>query len=540
MAATTDWQQLIADKRSDREFKIHKEWRLPASLLSTISQNSNISVLDVPRKSGILTERELELTEVYDATELVKMMLQSEVTSYELTLAFCKRAAIAQQLVNCLSEIFFDDALNRARECDEFLKLNGKGMGPLHGLPISLKDSFNVKGVHTTIGYVSFLSHPPAAHNSALVEILFQQGAVLYCKTNLPQTMMSADSDNNVFGRTLNPNKLSLTAGGSTGGEAALLKMRGSVLGVATDIAGSIRIPALCNGIIGFKPTAGRIPFAGKTPPGRLGSPSSIVPVIGPEGHSIRDMELFMKTVIDSEPWNFDEGAIAVPWRTIAPIARRLKFAIIEKDPKFPLHPPIQRAMHHAMDALAKAGHHMTVLDDMMIYDSAVLAWKFFLLDPKKTPVGFINASGEPWVPSIETCTFPELADWKPTLDDLFDMNVQRRRIMKRYHDLMVRFEFDAILMPAYQATAVPHDTYGVPIYTVLANLLDYPAACLPFSKANKDQDKNSVMDDVTYVPPYVADAVEGMPCAIQLMGKPMKDEELLQIMEVVQKVLET
>jgi amidase len=287
--------------------------------------------------------------------------------------------------------------------------------------------------------------------------------------------MMAADSDNNVFGRTLNPNKLSLTAGGSTGGEAALLRMRGSILGVGTDIAGSIRIPALCNGILGFKPTSGRIPFGGKVPPGRLGSPSSIVPVIGPEGHSIRDMELFMKTVIDTEPWEVDEGTIAVPWRRVTPNSRPLRFGLIRADPKFPLHPPIQRTMHTAATALKTAGYSITLLDDQIpsIYTTAVLAWKFFLLDPKKTPIDHINASGEPWVPAIASCSFPELAGWQPSLDELFDMNVQRQKILKVYHDLVVKNQLDAILMPTYQATAVPHDTYGVPIYTILPNMLD-------------------------------------------------------------------
>lgn len=190
--------------------------------------------------------------------------------------------------MNCLTEIFFDKALARAKELDEYKAANGKTIGPLHGLPMSLKDSFNIKGVMSTVGFVSFMSHPPAESNSSLVDLLLQQGAIFYVKTNIPQGMMTADSENPLFSRVLNPHKLSLTAGGSTGGEGALLALRGSILGTGTDIAGSIRIPALCNGIYGFKPTSSRVPFAGITPPGREGSPSFILPSIGPEGHSIR------------------------------------------------------------------------------------------------------------------------------------------------------------------------------------------------------------------------------------------------------------
>ena len=101
-----------------------------------------------------------------------------------------------------------------------------------------MQDSFNFKNTFSTIGYVSFINRPAADFNSPLVEILLENGAVLYVKTNIPQTLMTADSENNVFGRVLNPNKLTLTAGGSSGGEGALIGMRGSILGVGTDIGG--------------------------------------------------------------------------------------------------------------------------------------------------------------------------------------------------------------------------------------------------------------------------------------------------------------
>lgn len=134
------------------------------------------------------------------------------------------------------------------------------------------------------------------------MQILRDAGAVFYVKTNLPQTIMTADSHNHIFGRTLNPHNLSFTAGGSSGGEAALVAMRGSVLGVATDIAGSTRIPALCCGVSSIKQTASRLPFAGQVMPGKLLSPGAIAPVIGPCGHSIRDYELFMRTVCEASP----------------------------------------------------------------------------------------------------------------------------------------------------------------------------------------------------------------------------------------------
>lgn len=553
-----DWQELAKAKQESTYAKIPEEWRLPKSLTAQYTETSTLSVIDVPRTCALLTLTELEITEQYDASTLVQMMSTGKLTSTAVVTAFCKRAAIAHQCTNCLTEIYFDAALARAAECDAYLSQEGKPKGPLHGLPISLKDSFNVTSVAATIGYISFLSHPPATSNSAVVDILLQAGAVLYCKSNLPQSMMTADSHNNIFGRTLNPHNLSLTAGGSTGGESALLAMRGSVLGVSTDVAGSNRIPALCCGVVSLKPTASRIPFAGGVPPGRFGSPSPIVPVVGPCARSIGDLGLFMKTVGDAGAWRVDEACVNVKWRSVKAYARPLRFGLLRGAQERPLHPPVARALHICASGLKGAGHGIVLLDDKVpsVYDAAVLSWKFFLLDPAKTPLQHIRASGEPFIPSLATCAFPELADWTPSLEELFDMNVQRAQICRQWRELMVKEELDAVILPGYQSVTPKHDTYGVPIYTVLQNLLNYPAGIVSCGVTDKEKDRAFVKGGVEYIPPCKLvlerrdrkgklticadepDVVEGMPAHVQVMGRPMMDEELLQIMGVVEGVL--
>jgi amidase len=405
--------------------------------------------------------------------------------------------------VNCLTEIFFEGAIAKAKELDQLYETTKKVIGPLHGLPISLKDSFSVKGIHTTLGYVSYVSKPPIELNSTIIGILLSQGAILYVKTNIPQTMMTADSDNPLFGRTLNPRNLLLTAGGSTGGEGALIAMRGSPLGVGTDVGGSIRIPALCNGIYGFKPTSGRVPFGGNTYPGRLVTPSPILPVVGPEGHSIRDLELFMETMMKAEPWELDDGCLRVPWREVASFQRPLRIGVILEDLKRPLHPSMLRTMNTAIDRLKAQGHMLESLDSQIpsVWDIAVQAWKYFMLDPQKTAFKYATAAGEPLVKSIFTMKVDELEGFQPSLDELWDMNLARKQITSRFHKVMHDLHLDAILMPPYQATAVPHDTWGVPIYTVFANFLDWPAAVMPFLEANEVKDKEFARS-VTYIPP--------------------------------------
>ncbi|KAI4620720.1 uncharacterized protein J4E87_007048 [Alternaria ethzedia] len=543
-----DWRTLAASKREFVYAKIPKDWRLPSSQTSQYTEDSSISVLDVPRTCGILTEKELDITENYDATDLVKMMAEGQLTSTEVVTAFCKRAAVAQQCVSCLTEIMFEEALARARECDDFLKNEGRVMGPLHGLPISLKDSFNIRGVQATLGYISFLTHPPSASNSSLITLLHTLGAVFYVKTNLPQTMMTADSHNNIFGRTLNPLKLSHTAGGSTGGEGALLAMKGSVLGVATDVAGSNRIPAICCGGSSLKPTAGRVPFAGGVAVGRLGSPGSVPVVIGPCGRSVRDYALFMRSVGDAKPWLYDENSLNVPWRRVQPSSKPLRFGLVRGCKERPLHPPIARALHTTAMKLKAQGHEIVLLDDKIpeLYQTALLAWKFFMLDPKKTPLQYIKQGGEPPVPSLSTCSFPELKDWVPTLDELWDLNVQKAGVVKKWHALMVgavgqeqeEKGLDAVLMPGYQGVAPKHDTYGLPIYTVVVNLLNWPSGVLAAGKAEKGADKEFLKEGVAFEPPYDADECEGLPTHVQVVGKSMMDEELVEVLKVVEGVL--
>jgi amidase len=499
-----DWQELAKSKRESVAAKIPKDWLLPSDLTAKFTEASTLSVLDVPRTCDLLSEDQLRITEDYDATDLISLMTSRKLTSLDVVTAFCKRAAIAQQCCNCLTEIMFGEALARARECDDYLAREGKPIGPLHGLPISLKDSFNVKGVQATIGYVSFIVRPPSATNSSVVDLLAQAGAVFYVKTNLPQTMMTADSHNNIFGRTLNPHNLSLTAGGSTGGEGALLAMKGSVLGVTTDIAGSNRIPALCCGVSSIKPTASRIPFSGGALPGRPGTPSPIQVSIGPIGRSARDFGLFLKSVIDAQPWLVDSSALNVPWRIIQPPNKPLRFGLIRGCPERPLHPPIARALHHTATILKSRGHTITLLDEKLpsLYTSALLSYKFFLLDPIKTPLSHIRASGEPPIPSSSSMSFPELADWKPSVDALWAMTVARAEIRESWKEVVVNEDLDAVLSPGYQGTAPRHDRYGVPVYTVVQNLLDWPSGILTVGKGNREMDGEFWKEGVGYVPP--------------------------------------
>lgn len=507
MATTSDWKAIGLQKRQSVLDKIPQEWRLPAATLAEAHEANELDVTSIPRESGILTADEITITENYDATALLEKLAAAEYSALAVTTAFCKRAAIAQQLTSCLTETFFDEAIERAKFLDEYLAKEKKPLGPLHGLPISIKDSFNYIGQETTLGFVSFVGGKTVAkEHSALVKMLLDLGAVLYIKSNIPQTLMTADSENHVFGRTLNPHKLNLTAGGSSGGEGAVVGLRAAVLGVGTDIGGSIRVPALCCGTYGYRPSASRIPYGGQGSPGRAGSPG-VLAAAGPLATSFRDVRLFMETVLGQKPWSYDHSALHAPWRSLtAPTT--LTIGLLPIDPAFPIHPPMRRALDSAITKLKAAGH--TIVPLGYIPSIAVANQQiadYYSLDPAMTPFKNIEASGEPKIRSVAESPFVSKRNGKLDMDDLYTLNATRTQCMAAWHKIWMATGIDVILGPVCETTAMPHDTFGNTPYTTLYNYLDvsyldmklsrrasanktqYPSIVIPHLKADKDID---------------------------------------------------
>lgn len=176
------WKLRARAKRAAQATLISTEW-----CLKDVPDFTNAR--DYIRSSGLLTSSELEITEITDARVLQQKLQSRELSAHAVAYAYCKRAAIAQQLTGCLTEIFFKRALARAKELDEYLEKEGKPVGPLHGIPISFKDNYDVEGVDSTIGWVGLIGKP-AARNSLGVKMVLRLGAVIYVKTNIPQSLM--------------------------------------------------------------------------------------------------------------------------------------------------------------------------------------------------------------------------------------------------------------------------------------------------------------------------------------------------------------
>ncbi|KAK6906463.1 hypothetical protein I203_100448 [Kwoniella mangroviensis CBS 8507] len=301
-----DYPALAAKAIAARDETIPSDYLLPKSAYPLPKNRTSLIT-----SSGLISPEELEIINL-SASKLRDALASREYTSVEATTAYCKAAAIAQQATNCLTEMFMAEALERAKWLDEHLEKTGETVGPLHGLPISIKDHMDIKGHDSPSGFLDMVGHTLAEKDAHLVSVLREAGAVFYVKTTQPQTIMHLETSC-YLGTTTNPYNPQLTSGGSSGGEGALIGMKGSCLGVGTDIGGSIRAPAAACGIYGFKPSIYRVPAGGCQMPMCPAGYEGIICTHGPMARSVEDIKLYMEVMVGSEPWLRDPNVQVKP-----------------------------------------------------------------------------------------------------------------------------------------------------------------------------------------------------------------------------------
>jgi amidase len=270
-----------------------------------------------------------------------------------------------------LAEIRFEEALQRAEELDAILQSTGHVIGPLHGLPISLKDRFHVDGLDSSCGYISWIGKTKTKNDEGvIVKRLRQAGAVLIVKTNVPMSMLIGETTNNIVGSTINPFNRTLTAGGASGGEGALLALRGSPLGWGSDIAGSIRIPSAFNNLFGLRPSFGRVSASGLAT-SLPGLPTG-ASVVGPMCTDLPSLVMMMEWAVSSNAWQDDYEVVDLPWSNekLANTRNRicqtgqnngsLVFGVMKSDREVFPHPPVQRAMLMVEEALRQRGYEVS------------------------------------------------------------------------------------------------------------------------------------------------------------------------------------
>ncbi|KUJ21697.1 general amidase-like protein [Mollisia scopiformis] len=547
MALEPPWKAIAARKQAERLSRIPKSW-----LLSSLPPSSTLDVRSIPRSSGILTPLELGITENNDATSLSAAIRARKYTAVQVTTAFCKRAVIAQQVCNCLTEILFSGALERARYLDSYYEKTGKTVGPLHGVPISLKDTFKIKGYDSSIGIAS-LAFKPATENSLLVDILLEAGAVLYCKTNVPQTLMALDSDNNVFGRVLNPRNRKVTAGGSSGGEGALVAMRGSVLGVGTDVGGSIRIPAMCNGLYGIKPGSMRVPYVGQENGTREGaSKIGLMASAGPIAGSMRDCELLLRTVSNARPWERDPSLAYGLWEDQGGIERKPLLGVIRTDGLITPLPPVAKVLDETVQKLRKSGVEVIEIDAPEFKKCQSLANSFFGIDGANHVFDLLEATKEPLTGWLST----RLRRKTPMgLDKLVEIHAKKVQLetemLKLWKDHKTGRTIDAFICPVAPHPVPPIDRWNGVSYTSSFVLLDYPAGTLPI-RDFKEEDLRGELDnskplgswDKINRELWDAKTIDrnvylGTKLSVQVVAPKMQERRLVQAMSLIDEVLQ-
>jgi amidase len=296
------------------------------------------------------------------ATQALAALRRGAISSRELTAHVLARIDKVNPALNCFVTVTRDEALAAAKRADaQRGKRGGKGvkLGPLHGLPIVVKDTYATKGVRTTAGAKLLEQHVPE-EDAVVVARLKAAGAVIVGKTNTPEWAADWQAFNAVAGQSNNPWDLTRTPGGSTGGGAAALAAGLGFLEVGSDIAGSIRVPSHFCGIYGHKPTWNVVPLRGHIPPlPGMGGTYSELPVAGPMARSAEDVLLELGVLAGPD----DADAVGYAYRLPAPRGKTLRdyrIGYVLDDPANPVDSAMKAVLADAIAALRKAGARLT------------------------------------------------------------------------------------------------------------------------------------------------------------------------------------
>lgn len=522
--------------------------KVPASLLlpKSLIDNPPKDVTSIPRSCGLLTAEEVDLTENYDATALAAAIRERNFTSVAVTTAFAKRAIIAHQLACCLTEWFMDEALAQAQSLDEHLARTGKPIGPLHGVPISIKEHMQMTGHWSADGYLA--SRTVDMQDAHTVGILRKLGAVFYCKTNQPQGIMHLESVS-PYGRTLNPHNIHLSSGGSSGGEGALIALRGSVLGMGSDIGGSIRGPSGFCGIYGFKPTSYYMPGQGHTH-GGFPAELTILATGGPMAVSLRDLDLLMSSVLGQQPFLREPSLVPLPWtgpRTAMP-QRPLKVGFLMHDGNIQPQPPVTRALEWAKTKLSGAETGLFDIKPFAPYraaDAIRNIRRAYFPDGGAGLKAGISKTGEP---------LEYLTQWilKPsegqsyTWQDMFNLRMERDEFRAKYAEHWTQQDVDVLIAPVFVGPASEHDTALYWNYTAFFNYVDYPGVVVPtplkaLKKGEEQYASSQILgkEDAHVRKLWENGDFEGAPIALQIVARKYHDNELFAALEAMKGVLE-
>lgn len=368
-----------------------------------------------------------------------------------------------------------------------------------------------MNGLGVNAGFVSWWDRK--GEDAHIVKVLWHAGCNFYARTTQPQSLMQLETSTNLYGVTVNPFNHNLTCGGSSGGEGALIGIRGSCLGIGSDIGGSIRSPAANNGLYGLRPTSYRVPNDGLSAT-MLGQ-EQVVAVAGPLSTSLGGVKLFMKTAIAAQPWLVEPSLLPFPWRDQeskleTPKGKKLKIGVIWSDEIVTPHPPVLRALREVVEKL-RAFDDIEVVDwKPYKHDEAwEIAARLYFCDGAKQTTEAIDASGEPWRPLAKFIIKENPYVKNLSVEDVWYWTGRREKYRHAYaqiwndtagtgnssskQDEEAARPVDVILCPVGPGAAPLLNNSKYWCYTSQWNLLDYPALVFPVSRVDPQVD---VVDD--------------------------------------------
>ena len=446
------------------------------------------------------------------AGDMAAAIRRKEILPTELVEAHLERIARLNPHLNAFVYVDAEGARRQAKTADAALK-QGRPLGSLHGVPISIKSSIDVVGwpcecgSRLRIGYI-------AENDAPLISRLRRSGAVLLGNTNTPELLMAYETDNVVTGRTSSPWDSERTPGGSSGGEAAAIAARCSAAGVGSDGGGSIRVPAHYSGICGLKPTPGRIPATGHFPPSA--GPFAQLGVVGPMARTVGDLEILFESMAGVEYGDPSSSPVPVRKPTEGEIDK-LRIGFFEEDGVTPVTPETRAAVRTAADALKQTGMTVEKFLPNDLETARRLWWNLFG-----------RAGGlvlRPLIQGNESKLSPILTEFisivrkEPPLsvDELMNTLLERDDLRGRFLRQMERYPI--LLCPV---CAIPAFRHGEREWRVDGRKVEYLQAM------SYSQWFNLLGNPAAVVP--VGRSPEGLPIGVQIVGRPFEDEVVLAV----------
>jgi amidase len=442
------------------------------------------------------------------ATALADLIRKRALSPVEVVEAHLNRIDSLNPQLNAVVTLA-PDAIEKAQEAEGAVR-RGDAFGPLHGVPVTVKDTIETSGLRTTSGSVLRADFIPKGDASAVAR-LKAAGAIILGKTNAAEMAMDYNADNPVFGRTNNPHNLLLTPGGSSGGEAAAIASCMSPGGIGSDLAGSIRIPSHFCGITGLKPTVGRVPGNGQFPPST--GPYSLGATIGPMARSVGDLALLFKVLAGIGTSNSHATL------------RGQHVAYYTDDDISPVSEETRRAVETAARALSDAGLVVKETRPPGIERGHDLWLKLFsrasVVQLRNVYAGQEDKGGDFVRWRLATADDTQA----PSLDEYIASWLERDRLREALIEWMK--ETPLVLAPVGATPAYEHDTHKITVgertmstfrafsYSQTFNVFDLPVVVVPAGRT-----------------------AAGLPIGIQVVGRPFAEETVLAAAALIEEAL--